>query len=389
MSDTMVRIDIYNSVGGAAFFEGLLHEWEREGWAVRRFHALQEDDYRTRRGRFGRLALRWRMYAGFAWTCWRQARTSRAGRPLRVVTTNPFFAPALVRWVAGNHGATIHLLYDLYPDALIRAGVVRRDSWIARRCAALTRRALRDCEATVFLGERLRRHVEATYGPARRGIVIPVGADGAPFRNHPPEMVPTPGAVRILYAGQMGRMHDVGTLREMIAKGVPQGLEFAFHASGAGYASLRGACGAVQRYRWGGALSGADWTRTMRESHVALVTMAAGAEDVVMPSKAYSALVAGQAVLAICPADSDLAALVRKHACGWVVEPGDVDALRQCCHEIASDRAGLLTKRRRAFAAGHGDYDCAVLARRWLDLFGELTVPSFPSGDESVGQRRI
>ena len=67
----------------------------------------------------------------------------------------------------------------------------------------------------------------------------------------------------------------------------------------------------------------------MLRAQVALVTIAPGAERVVMPSKTYSALVAGQAILAICRRESDLADLVRQHDCGWVVEPGNPEQLAQ------------------------------------------------------------
>jgi len=39
--------------------------------------------------------------------------------------------------------------------------------------------------------------------------------------------------------------------------------------------------------------------------------MAPGAEQVVMPSKTYSAMMAGQAVLAIAPEESDLVDLIK------------------------------------------------------------------------------
>ena len=364
-----MTIEVYSSVGGGAFFEALLREWKAAGWQIDRHHALLEEEYRKPRNRLGRLGLRWRMYAGFTWSCWRRARV-QSNELLRVVTTNPFLAPSLVRWSAGSSGATIHLLYDLFPDALIYAGAVQKHSWIARRCAMITRYALRECAVTVFLGERLRRHAEQTYGSARRSIVIPVGADGSPFRIYPPVMVSAP--VTILYAGQMGRMHDVETLQETLLAGVPSGLEFVFHANGSGYASLRKSCETAPHCRWAGGLQDEDWSRVLRHAHVALVTMVRGAENVVMPSKTYSALVAGQAILAICPRQSDLADLVFKHDCGWVVEPGDVEGLRTILGKIVQDSEGLLEKRRRAFACGHSEYDVRVLSKKWIELFREL-----------------
>lgn len=366
----MTKIVFYSSVGGAAFAESLLEEWRRRGLTVNGCHALTEQQYRSGRGPLAAMARRWHMYGGFAWQCWRSARACRDA--LKVTTTNPFFAPWLVNRAAGGRGATINLVYDLFPDALVQAGVLRENSWLARSCAAVTRRALQDCVVSVFLGERLRRHAEARYGPARRAVVIPVGADGGPFRGHEPQARPAGGEVVLLYAGQMGRMHDTDTIRGALLAGLPSEVRLRFHASGAGYVRLRReASDAV--CEWGAPLAEDTWRSAMLEAHVALVTMSPGAESIVMPSKTYSALVAGQAVLAVCPRESDLADLILKHDCGWVVEPGDVDGLRRVLNEITVSRDELQRKRMNAFRAGHAHYDVAVLAKQWIQLFDSLT----------------
>jgi glycosyltransferase involved in cell wall biosynthesis len=367
----MKKVEVYTSVGGAAFFEGMLREWDQGGWSPTRIYALDGAEYRTARGRLARLRLRWLMYGGYAIKCWHQARQRRSESPLRVVTTNPFFAPALVAWASRKRGATVNLLYDLYPEALVQAGVIGEHSPLVSLCAAVTRSALRQCEATVFLGERLRRYTEEKYGPARRAVVIPVGADGAPFRG---DFRPAPdgGPVTIMYAGQMGRMHDIATLDDAMNYPMPEALRLVFHSSGARYSELRKSKSGVGNCHWGDALGEADWRQALLDAQVGLVSVAPGAERIVMPSKTYSAMVAGQAILAICPAASDLADLVRQHQCGWVVEPGDVAGLLRCWQEIASDRAELRRKQQRSFEAGHSCYDSEVLGKQWAALFREL-----------------
>lgn len=370
---TINQLRIFNSVGGAAFFERLLADFEAAGCAVQHHQAVTQVEYRLARGLLSRLRLRWKMYGGFAWSSWCVVRRSQASGGLRLVTTNPFFLPALLARAAGGRGATINLLYDLYPEALIHAGKISSGSWLANRCAAITRYALRECAATVFLGEHLRAYVEATYGPARRAVIIPVGADGSFFKDHPPLALGPGDKPRILYCGQMGRMHDVETLVAAWQSEEAAKLDWAFHASGAGYARLRAASDGPSTISWGRGLPDAEWAEAMKQAQVALVTIAPGAERVVMPSKTYSALVAGQAVLAICPSQSDLADLVRKHDCGWVVEPGDVDGLRAVLHAVASDPVKLQAMRERAFEAGHRFYDSAVVAKEWMTLFAQLT----------------
>lgn len=365
-------IEVYNSVQGAAFFRRLIQEWRGGGARVIAHQAISESDYRARRGAAGRLLLRWRMYGGYALTCWREAAGNSRGEVMRVVTTNPFFAPALVNWSAGKRGKTINLLYDLFPDALIQAGTIRPHSFLARRCAAITRRALRDCSATVFLGERLQAHAEKTYGSARRSVVIPVGADGIPFRNFPPRLLGEKETPGILYSGQMGNMHETETVGRFLMQDPVAGVSWTFHASGSGCGRMRQATERNEAVTWGAPLDDILWQQQMKRSHVALVTIAPGAEKVVMPSKTYSAMVAGQAILAVCRRESDLADLVGRHDCGWVVEPGDVASLRRVISTIASDRDSLWRKRKNSFEAGHACYDMTPVAEEWKKLFGEL-----------------
>ena len=135
---------------------------------------------------------------------------------------------------------------------------------------------------------------------------------------------------------------------------------------------LRKITGGRAEITWGTALPEDSWQQAMKQAQVALVTIAPGAERVVMPSKTYSALVAGQAILAICRRASDLADLVIRHDCGWVVEPGDLAGLSHALNRIAQNPGELWAKRRNAFAAGHRHYDMGVVAETWMKLFAEL-----------------
>jgi glycosyltransferase involved in cell wall biosynthesis len=147
-----------------------------------------------------------------------------------------------------------------------------------------------------------------------------------------------------------------------------------FHATGAGYARF---CAAVRPLLAGdappdvtlaGNLPDGAWESAMREADVALVTMKRGAERVLVPSKTYSALAAGQAILAVCPGESDLADLVIRHGCGWVIEPGNVEGLARAVRQIAGEPEGLLQRRRRARSAGLEHYGLSVIGRRWAEL---------------------
>tara|TARA_B110000196_G_scaffold90403_1_gene78239 strand:- start:138 stop:698 length:561 start_codon:yes stop_codon:yes gene_type:complete len=120
-----------------------------------------------------------------------------------------------------------------------------------------------------------------------------------------------------------------------------------------------------QQIQLGGGLSQEDWITTMKAADVALVTMVPGSETVVMPSKTYSAMMAGQAILAIAPEDSDLVDLIKAADCGWFVEPGDVVGLAKVIEAICSDSEGVLQKRENAFQYAHAHLGQDALAKDW------------------------
>jgi glycosyltransferase involved in cell wall biosynthesis len=206
--------------------------------------------------------------------------------------------------------------------------------------------------------------------------VIPVGADGAPFRDQPPQPRPAGAPIRILYCGNLGRMHDTETVVAAVQAGLPASIVLAFRGNGPGFPVLRESLKGTPQVEIGPNLPEAEWVSAMRETDGALVTMRRGAEGLVMPSKTYSAMVAGQAILAVCPLNSDLADLVLKHDAGWVIVPGDASGLTQLIQRIAESPEEVFAKRCNAWRAGHEFYDQRVLAKDWVRVLEELRAQS-------------
>lgn len=367
-----MEIVFYNSVAGGDYWKRLLAEIAAAGHSVTHDYALSDIAGHDAATFWRRFVRRWRMYPGYGLQILLRNKTT----DINVACTNPFFAPALVQLLNGRQSRTVFLLYDLIPDGFELAGLIRPGGIFSRLLAQPTIYALRHCSATVFLGKRLMEQAVNRYGRARYSAIIPVGADGAPFRNYPPAPPAAGRRIRILYCGNMGHAHDGETISKLFESGLlwPD-VEWHFHSSGSRYRSfsqsLSNSC-TGNFCRLDGPLSGDSWFSAMRSAHIALVTARPGAEKIVMPSKAYSALVAGQAILAVSPRQSDLADLVKETDCGWVVAPGDVQGLGRVIEEVRSNPALLQAKRERAFKLGHEQYDIAIVAKKWLALFDEI-----------------
>jgi glycosyltransferase involved in cell wall biosynthesis len=311
-----------------------------------------------------------------------------------IITTNTFFTPLLGTLI---HPNVVHLVYDLYPEAMIHAGIWTKNSIQTRVVRFIFRNTLNRVKANVFLGLRLKLYAESIYGPIRNPYIIGVGADETLFKYSPKirlkkEHKSSPigrSGVEFLYCGNFGRMHDSETLfhlwrnlenkmirSEPLFTGFNQ-INFSFFCSGPKFHELINAVKALprqisERIFINAGLSLEKWIYVMKTAEVALITMAPGAQSVVMPSKTYSAMMAGQAILAIAPEDSDLVDLVKEAECGWWIVPGDYENLEGVLEKIVNNKGDLNAKRERAYHFAHTHFTQKVLSKKWSHTLQEV-----------------
>lgn len=385
-------IEFWSSVELGTFARGLLRELTAIGWSSEQHFAVDEEGYRTATGLEARFRLRWRSYVCYPWTLHRRLQEKTPPDAL-VVCTNTFYAPAVAVRAARKAGVpVVHWVFDLFPDVLVLGGEISAGGLRQRYLSRITRSIFTNAAVNVFLGDRLLQHATREHGPIRNGVVIPVGADGQMFRTAMPQSRPSSDPLRILYCGNLGRMHDTQTVLDFLRQPSESGWALEFRGHGVGFRALAAATAELGRGRdvtFGVSLDDAQWAAAMVAADVALVTMRRGAEGLVMPSKTYSAMMAGQAILAVCPGNSDLADTVRRHDAGWVVEPGDVEGLRAIISEAARQPNTVLMKRRNAFRAGHRHYSQETVAALWGDLLtsidvkGGIALPAKGTGEQS------
>jgi glycosyltransferase involved in cell wall biosynthesis len=160
---------------------------------------------------------------------------------------------------------------------------------------------------------------------------VPLWADERRIRPLAPARRPrTSAPFTLLYAGNMGRVHDMETILEAAAElAAESGIRFRFVGEGykkarmEAFARSRGLANCrfetyVPREELGGLLASAG---------AGLVCLTRGQEGLSEPCKTLGLMAAGRPVIGILPRDSEMAGVVRGHRCGVVVEPGDVRGL--------------------------------------------------------------
>lgn len=297
-------------------------------------------------------------------------RRFRRGDRLLIVTNPPTLPPvlgAIARW----RGVESHLLvHDVYPEVLAATGVVgpasRAYRWLARLFAA----TFRLFDSVIVLGRDMEEVVRRKVGPAARVTVIPNWGDAD-------EIVPIPREANtfcrdegltaptiIQFSGNIGRTHDVETVigagRRLAGR---DDVLFLF----VGYGGKSGLVAEAQ-----GSGEQPNLRLLPRQSRDRLGPMLACATAVVIPfvadmkglsvpSRMYNVLAAGTPIIALADPASELALTVAEHEAGWVLPPGDVDALTGLVVDLASPEG-------RAEAARRGrNGRSAVVARYTLD----------------------
>ena len=290
-----------------------------------------------------------------------------------VVTSNTFFAPALVAALVWRRGIrVVHLLYDLVPDAIEVAGRMRSDGLRSKILGRIARANQSWTNGTVYLGPFLQKYAERRWGKSRQPAVIPIATDIRLYET--PLPAPACRPLRVHYGGQLGLMHEADSLAATIQGLAAQGslgtnIVFDARISGSRAASFEAAVRGLQGVSIGPTLPSDAWRSHAAGFHVGIVTLSPGGATVCLPSKSYAMMAAGLAILAICPRWSDLARLVEDTGAGWVIDNAacptpweESDIVAACRMSLPSDEVARSC--RDALQAIASDHDRVVTCRR-------------------------
>ena len=369
-----MKIFLCSSVELSSFAKRLTQRLDSKGFLVKEIFIISEKSYRVFSNSIILKVLRLKQYIIYpiqlVATC--IASMLKKESAIFLVTTNTFFAPLLATFF---NKRVIHLVYDLFPEAMIHSGKWQEGQLRVKFFRWLVGISLKRSAINIFLGERLKNYVESIHGSLPNSKIIAVGADEIPFTKL--ESLEDSERIKVLYCGNFGNMHESKTLFDAWEYGINDSFQFLFHCSGPKRQDLelfynKHEAKLEDHLQIGGGLSNEAWIKVMQSSQIALVTMSEGSHEVVMPSKTYSAMMAGQAILAIAPENSDLVYLIKAANCGWWVTPGDVEGFQECLSIIQSNKNLLLEKRQNAYRVAHEQFGQGSLAKQWVEVFQSL-----------------
>ena len=294
------------------------------GYEVKPIYLISESKYRlnSKSLNFSKLYLRIQMYIFYPIYIFLLGLIS-CKSSIFIVSSNTFFAPFLMNIISKFKGnKIIHLLYDLYPDAIEASGLIKPNSFLSKNIGRIISYSLKKCSGTVFLGDYLRRHAESRWGKCRQSEVIDISTDLTLFDDRI-TLHSSNRKIKLHYGGQLGNLHDadsiVSLVKSIYLSDISKNVEFDFTISGSKAEYLRKA---LRNYpiNVNSTIKSNAWRSYIKNFDIGIVTLTPGGASVCLPSKTYAMMAGGLAILAITPEWSDLAQLIKNNQAGWVFD---------------------------------------------------------------------
>lgn len=305
-------------------------------------------------------------------------RELRPGDCVLVCSDPPLAYPLAIKAAKRAGARVVHWSQDVYPDV---AAAHWPRAWMRMALAPLRAwrdRALRRADRVVAISPGMAARLRAT---GARIEVIPNWARDERLQPRAPGNSELRRAhfrdddFVLMYSGNLGRVHEFETLLGA-ARRLRDEPRFRFLVVGAG-PRLTGLRQVVEREglaafvflplqpaeQLGDALAAGD-------AH--FVSLRAGFEGLVLPSKLYGIAAVGRPLLFCGDPQGESAALLREHDCGLSVREGDPQSLAEAIRALAGDRARREQLGLNARALIDAQASRAQALAAWRSLFERL-----------------
>lgn len=288
--------------------------------------------------------------------------------PLYVVT-NPPLMLLIVGLLSKMRGYSFGLLeWDIYPQIAEAMSIIHREHLLYRLWYHWHGYVLRHAAVIVTISEPMANELQEMASTSRPLPikVIPNWVDTKLIRpckraNNPFAQAQglTDNQLVILYSGNMGASHAIETILEVAERlRAETDIVFIFIGKGTKRAIVEDAIqtGRTPNVRLLPWQSNDMLPYTLSSSNIGIVTLSNGCERLSMPSKTYSLMAAGNALLGISRAPNGLTQTIAAHRCGANFAPDAPEQIAEWVRTLAADRQQLQILQAAARAASVTHY---------------------------------
>jgi colanic acid biosynthesis glycosyl transferase WcaI len=274
------------------------------------------------------------LYPQLMWQVWKLGKVDAV-----VSMTDPPLQVAAVTMAACRAGRKIHWAQDVYPELAEELGVIRRGGFLARVLRAVSNWALRRQDDVVAVGRCMRERLVRRGVDAGKIEVIPnwssVGAVSEEEVRAMREKLGWNGKFIALYSGNIGLAHDFETLVGAAKLLEGAGVQMVFAGEGPRREEVRHATEGMAHVSFLPPQAKGDLSAFLAAADVHLVSVRAGLEGLVVPSKAYGIVAVERPIFYVGSADSEVASMITESGCGMVTPNGDASGLAEAIKQAA------------------------------------------------------
>jgi putative colanic acid biosynthesis glycosyltransferase WcaI len=273
-----------------------------------------------------------------------------------VVGTDPIFSVLVCRfWRTARPGVRlVHWAFDLYPEAAVADGLFDGRSLAVRMLRRAVGSAYRACDVITDIGPCMRRLIDGYDPPGLRATITPWALVEPPAIPRP---VPArraalfgDAALCLLYSGNYGRAHACEPLLGLARRLESESVRFVFAARGNRFAELEAAVrGAGPNVSIVSFEPQERLLEHLGSADVHLASLRPEWAGAVVPSKFFGSLAIGRPVLFAGPEESSVAAWIREHRVGWILDERTIDDVVADLCALARDPGRLSELQRRCF----------------------------------------
>ena len=262
-----------------------------------------------------------------------------------LTVTTPFVLPyavAAATWL--RRARSVLILYDLYPDVLIMAGLIRPRSIMAKAIHAANALLFCTLSTVVIIGRDTRRLLlrYKSMKPEKICFIpnwatLPIGFRPIEPNNRYRRLCKARFVVGL--SGNLGFTHDPLVVFEA-ARQLRDEKDICFLLSGwgAGFERLRAlqAEATLPNVTLMDPVPEADLAEFLASSDLWIIPYRKDAAGVSVPSRLYNLLAIGRAVVIVSEGNAEAAVTISEHDIGWVVPPDSPSQLAEAIRAAAS-----------------------------------------------------
>ncbi|OJU24937.1 MAG: hypothetical protein BGN91_08980 [Nitrobacter sp. 62-13] len=288
--------------------------------------------------------------------------------------TTPFTLPFAVTLAAKLRGATAMLLiYDLYPEALEMAGLVKPGSLLTKGIRFANGFLFRVLDAIITIGRDVEPLLLRYKGVQTSKIkfipnwtLLPIHYRALTSEN--PFRRPHTEKLVVGLSGNLGFTHSAKTVFETakLLEGEPN-IQFLLSGWGSGWEKLKElqAAAPLGNVTLMNPVPNSELEDFLAAADVWVIPYRRNIAGVSVPSRLYNLLAVGRPVIVAAEATSEAALIVQEEGIGWVVPPENPTELANAIRAAASDHAATALKgRQSAIAALKYTHDRAMAGYR-------------------------